>query len=210
MTGIREHIAAERTDLTGTLTGLTERQWDAPTLCAGWRVREVVAHITMPYRYSGRRFLGEMLRSGGNFTKMSDRCARRDADKLSVEELTAALRDNVHHPWKPPRGGYEGALSHDVIHGLDITVPLGIDRTVPPERLRPVLDGLEPKQLKFFGADLDGIELRATDLDWSYGSGTPLSGTAQDLLLVACGRTLPPGHLHGEPSARFSTKEARS
>ncbi|GAB3506655.1 maleylpyruvate isomerase family mycothiol-dependent enzyme [Amycolatopsis cihanbeyliensis] len=210
MTGIREIIAAERAELVEILAELSEQRWDTPTLCAGWRVREVVAHITMAYRYSGRRFLGEMLKSGGNFTKMSDRCARRDAGLLSAAELTAALRDNVHHPWKPPGGGYEGALSHDVIHGLDITVPLGIDRAVPPERLRIVLDGFEPKRLKFFGVDLDGIELRATDLDWSYGSGTPLSGAAQDLLLVACGRMLPPGRLHGEPSARFSTREARS
>lgn len=56
---------------------------------------------------------------------------------------------------------------------------------------------------QFFGADLDGIELRATDLDWSFGTGTPLSGTAQDLLLLAYGRRLPPGHLRGEPGDRF-------
>jgi hypothetical protein len=96
-------------------------------------------------------------------------------------------------------------LSHDIIHGLDITVPLGIDRRVPEERLRIVLGSSTPKQLKYFGVDLDGIQLRADDLDWTFGSGTPVSGAAQDLLLVLCGRTLPPGHLRGEPSQRFTT-----
>ena len=58
--------------------------------------------------------------------------------------------------------------------------------------------------MKFFGVDLDGIELRAQDMDWTLGSGVPLTGTAADLLLVLCGRTLPPGRLTGEPSARFT------
>ncbi|WP_206061298.1 hypothetical protein [Nonomuraea basaltis] len=48
-----------------------------------------------------------------------------------------------------------------------------------------------------------GVELRADDLDWSLGSGTPLTGAAQDLLLVAYGRKLPPGHLHGKARDRY-------
>jgi hypothetical protein len=58
--------------------------------------------------------------------------------------------------------------------------------------------------VKFFGVELAGIELRADDLDWTYGSGAPLVGNAQDLLLVICGRHLPPGRLRGEASARFT------
>ena len=101
--------------------------------------------------------------------------------------------------------GYEGALIHDVIHGLDITVPLGLDRRVPPETLLVVLQAItKPKPLKSFGAELDGIELRAEDLDWSFGSGTPVVGAAQDLALVICGRTLPAGRLRGGPSGRFT------
>ena len=58
--------------------------------------------------------------------------------------------------------------------------------------------------MKFFGVDLDGIELQATDMDWTLGSGAPLTGAASDLLLVLSGRTLPPDRLAGEPSARFT------
>jgi hypothetical protein len=61
-----------------------------------------------------------------------------------------------------------------------------------------------PKSRKFFGTDLAGITLRAEDLDWSFGSGMPVSGQAQDLALVLCGRALPPGHLSGEASAQFT------
>lgn len=201
---VRAMIAAERRDLAGVFGGLPDRSWDLPTLCAGWRVREVVAHMTMPFRYSTPRFITELVWSGGRFHRMADRCARRDAT-IDADELVSALRDNATYPWKPPGGGFEGALTHDVIHGLDITVPLGIGRRVPDERLRTVLSGLStPKTLKYFGAGLDGVELRADDLDWSFGSGTPLSGAAQDLVLVLCGRRLPAGLLHGEPSARFT------
>lgn len=200
-----EMIAAERGDLAALLGGLTQPQWDAPTLCAGWRVREVVAHTTMPFRYSGGRFLAELARSGMRFTAMSDRCARRDAAALSSADLVNALAANVHHPWKPPGGGLVGALSHEVIHGLDYTVALGLDRRVPPERLRAVLASASGTTARrHFGVDLNGIQLRADDLDWSLGEGAPLTGAAQNLLLVLCGRRLPAGHVEGAAADRFT------
>ncbi len=198
-------IAAERRELARVLSDLPSLAWDADTLCAGWRVREVVAHMTMPFRYSAARFAAELARSGGRFNLMSDRVARRDAAAVSAADLLSVLQANATHPWKPPGGGYVGALTHDVIHGLDITVPLGIGRRVPEGRLRAVLDAIAaPKARKHFGTDLSGVQLRAEDIDWVSGSGQQLSGAAQDLALVLCGRKLPPGRLHGEPAARFT------
>jgi uncharacterized protein (TIGR03083 family) len=205
MDAIRDMIAAQRTELAEVLAGLPDPRWEEPTLCAGWRVREVVAHITMPFRYSRGRFALELAKSRGRFNEMSDRVARHDAAVMSPGELTEAVRSNTGHPWKPPGGGFTGALAHDLIHGLDITVPLGLGRPVPEERLRLVLPGsLTDRSVKFFGVDLDGTELRASDIDWTLGSGTPLTGAAADLLLVLCGRKLPPGRLAGEPSTRFT------
>jgi uncharacterized protein (TIGR03083 family) len=198
-------IAAERRELARVLSDLPALAWDADTLCAGWRVREVVAHMTMPFRYSAARFAAELARSGGRFNLMSDRVARRDAAAVSAADLLSVLQANATHPWKPPGGGYVGALSHDVIHGLDITVPLGIGRRVPEDRLRAVLDAIAaPKARKHFGTDLSGVQLKAEDIDWVSGSGQQLFGAAQDLALVLCGRKLPPGRLHGEPAARFT------
>ncbi len=205
MDNIRNMIAAERGELATLLADLPKERWDEATLCAGWRVAEVVAHLTMPFRYSSRRFMLELAKSRGNFNQMSDRRARQDARELTVAELTATLADNVNHPWKPPGGGYLGALTHDIIHGLDITVPLGIGRVVPADRLGMILPNLTaPKTLRYFGADLSGIELRATGTDWAFGSGSPVTGSAQDLALALCGRKLPPGRLEGEHSGRFT------
>ena len=198
MDDIRDMITAERTELAKMLAGLPAPRWDEPTLCAGWRVREVVAHITMPFRYSRSRFVLELAKSRGKFNEMADRCARRDAAVMSPGELAEALRSNANHPWQPPGGGYEGALTHDVIHGLDITEALGLGQRGPEDRLGVVLPNLvTPKALGFFGVDLSGVELRAADTGWTFGSGRPVTGTAQDLALFLCGRKLPPGRLEG-------------
>jgi uncharacterized protein (TIGR03083 family) len=200
---IRAAVAAERRSQAALYSSLSEEDWDRPSLCAGWRVREVLAHVTMPFRYSLPRVAWEIAKARGSFDRMADRRARIDARLLSSVQLWESLRDNVDHPWSPPGGGPLGALSHDVIHGLDVSTALGRDDAASPERVGMVLAGLRPKQVAFFGVDLDGVELRADDLDWSYGSGEPVHGQAQDLLLLLCGRQVPAGRLHGPASSRF-------
>src|SRR4051812_41808706 len=106
MTDIRSAVAGERTDLAELLAALPENDWDKPTLCTGWRVRELVAHITMPYRISMPQFLAGLVRAGMKFDRYADQQARRDAARLSAAELVECLRRNVDHPWKPPGGGY--------------------------------------------------------------------------------------------------------
>lgn len=221
---IRNEIAAEREELADMLDGLRPQEWDAPSLCAGWRVREVAAHMSLGFRYPLPRILRELVMARGSLHRMTDRCARRDAGTLTTAELADALRDNARHPWKPPVGGIAGALGHDVVHGLDITLALGHERQVPAERVRVLLENVTPKSARFFGADLSGVRLRATDAEWSFGAGAPLSGTplsgerspgqppsgetlsgtSQDLLMVLYGRRLPPGRLRGASSDRFT------
>lgn len=201
---IKAAIAAERRELAALLTTLVADQWNEPSLCAGWRVREVAAHMSMGFRLSLPAMIGELIKARGSLHRMTDQVARRDAVTRSTTELAAFLGDNADHPWTPPVGGLAAALGHDVVHGLDITVALALDRRVPEDRLRILLGEISPRSLKFFGADLDGVRLCADDLDWSYGSGSPLYGAAQDILLVAFGRRLPAGRLRGEPSGRFT------
>ncbi|MBW5484465.1 maleylpyruvate isomerase family mycothiol-dependent enzyme [Streptomyces bambusae] len=193
---LRRATAAERRELADVLDGLRPEQWDAPSLCAGWRVRETAAHMSTGFRYSVPRFAAELLRSGGSLHRMTDRCARRDAAAHTPAELAALLREHADHPWRPPVGGPAAGLAHDVVHGLDITVALGLDRRVPLDRIRPLLDSITPRGLRFFGVDLTGVRLCADDLDFSHGQGTPVHGSAQDLLLVLHGRRLPAGRLH--------------
>lgn len=157
---IRDAIAAERRELADVLDGLSPARWDTPSLCAGWRVREVAAHMSQGFRYPLPRTLLELLKARGSLHRMTDRLARKDAATASTDQLAAHLRDNAHHPWTPPVGGLTAALGHDVIHGLDITVALGLDRRVPEDRVRALLGAVDARSLKFFGADLTGVQPR--------------------------------------------------
>lgn len=192
-------VAAELLALAGRLEEIPAAGWETPSLCAGWRVREVVAHMTMAARYPEERFMAELRRCGFDFGRLSDEIAARDA-ALPAAELTANLRSETMLHWAPPGGGYHGALNHAVIHGLDVTVPLGVPRLPPDDTMRVVLDDLTAGGVHaHFGTSIAGRELRATDLDWSYGSGRALRGAAADLALLLCGRAVPAGRVHGEP-----------
>ncbi|MFJ4653682.1 maleylpyruvate isomerase family mycothiol-dependent enzyme [Nocardia sp. NPDC088792] len=184
---LREQTFAERARLVEVLGGLTGEQWHADSLCAGWRVAEVVAHITLQYRTGAAAFFAGFARAGFSFDRYADRAARRDAGRFSEGELLQSLADNVRTPWNPPGGGPAGALSHDVVHGLDITEPLGL-ASAPAERIALVLANSTPKNLAFFGADFSGIEFRAEDADVRVGSGRVVTLPAKDILLIVTGR----------------------
>lgn len=178
---------AERTRLADLLDALEPEDWAHPSLCDGWAVREVVAHLTMPYRYGLLSILGGLVRSRFSFHRFTDRAARRDTARLSDAELLACLRANVDHAWQPPGGGPTAALSHDLIHGLDFTEPLGLPGP-PPDRIALAMRGSKPEDSAYFGVDLSGIRLIATDADLVIGDGVDTPMTAKELLLTATGR----------------------
>jgi uncharacterized protein (TIGR03083 family) len=201
---LADAIADEYRALADLLEAADPAVWDAPSLCERWRTREVVAHMTMPARYYGPEFMAQLEAAGGDFTLMSDTVALRDG-ALPVETLLSGLRSDVLHGWQPPGGGVEGALTHCVIHGLDIIEAVPLERPVPDARLARVLGIVaRPGSPNLFGVDFSGVELRANDLDWSFGSGAGVWGPAQALALVAAGRRLPPGRLAGEAAGRFT------
>jgi uncharacterized protein (TIGR03083 family) len=209
-TSMREHndvsangIAEEFVALADLLEAAGPGVWEEPSLCEGWRTREVVAHVTMPVRYSGPAFMAELEAAGGDFTRLSNTIAARDG-ALPPEQLLADLRSDVLHSWQPPGGGQDGALTHCVVHCLDVIEAVPLSRRLPDRRIARVLSLVAgPSATNLFGTDLSGVTLRADDLEWSSGEGTPVEGSAQSLVLVACGRLLPEGRLRGEGASRF-------
>ncbi len=199
-----ELIAADRQALADALDNLTDEQWCGPSMCAGWTPAHVLAHLTMPFRISGEDFMAGLQRCGGDFSTFSDEVAAADS-KIPPAELIAVLRDNADNPWSPPGGGLAGALSHDVIHGLDITWPLGIDSQTPDRALTAVLDSItSPGTHTYFGFPLTGIELAATDLDWSTGTGAKLAGRARDLVMLLASREVPRHLFAGEGTGQIA------
>src|SRR5215469_7759758 len=191
-------IAAHRRSLADALGTLTAEQWQAPSLCAGWTVAHVLAHQTMPFRISEADFMTGLQQSGGDFTIFSDAVAERDS-KLPPAKLVAVLRDNAETPWSPPGGGLVGALTHDVIHGLDSAWPLGLVYEIPERASTTVLDALtRTGGQSLFGFPLAGIRVTATDVDWSAGNGAELTGRSRDLVPLLAGRAVPHEVFDGE------------
>lgn len=201
-------ISVHRRALADALDRLTPEQWRGESLCARWTPGHVLAHQTMPFRLSEAEFMAGMQRCGGDFTKFSDEIAERDSN-IPPAKLVAVLREHAEDPWAPPGGGLAGALSHDVIHGLDSTWLLGLAYEISVEAMTLVLGsisgpltlpadavvaghvqpGAERKTL--FGFPLEGIRVSATDLGWSAGQGAELRGRGRDLLPLLAGRHIP-------------------
>jgi hypothetical protein len=116
--------------------------------------------------------------------------ARRDGN-LPFARLLADLRSDTMAAWAPPGGGATGALSHVVIHGLDITTAIGLPRTADDEATQIVLAALTNGVADHFGANPSGRLLRATDLNWRFGEGEPVDALAADLVLALAGRPRP-------------------
>ena len=208
MDTIQDMIAAQRGELAAVLAGCRPAA-GTPRRCAraggygrSWRISRCRSATRRPGSCV------ELASSRGKFNEMADRVARRDAASLSPAELAEAVRSNIGHPWKPPGGGFEGALAHDMIHGLDITVPLGLSFAVPEDRLRRVLPASAAEQsVRYFGTELSGIELRATDLDWSPRFRRPADRRRPG---PAAGHLRPQAPCRaactGDPAARFTAQ----
>lgn len=192
MTDPQALTAPTYTALADLLETAPESIWDADSLCEGWQVRHVVAHMTMPVRLSPEQFGAEMAAAGGDFTTLSDTVAARDG-RLPERVHLDALRSPRLHEWQPPGGGAAGALSHAVIHSLDITIPLGREPVAPAEAVRAVLESLAAANGAAFGVDPDGIRFEADDLDWAWGDGELVRAPAGRLVALLGGRTLPDG-----------------
>ena len=192
MTDLQSWVAPTFDGLADLLASAPAGTWDAPSLCEKWQVRHVVAHVTMPARLTPAQYGAEMAAAGGDFTVLSDSVAARDGSLPPADHL-AALRSPVLHAWQPPGGGAVGALSHAVIHSLDVTVALDRPAVAPTEAVVAVLDQLTAANGAWFGVDLTGVRLEAADTGWSWGSGEGVRADSGRLVALLSGRTLPDG-----------------
>jgi len=178
---------AERQDLVDLLGQLTPEQWDRPSLCTGWRVRDVVAHMIGYDELTGAETIREFARGGFFPPRVNAALLARQAGR-GTDELRDALAAHV-----VPRGlttGFGGliALADGMIHHQDIRRPLGLPRDIPADRLTAVLDFARYAPLLRGVWRARGVRLVATDLDWSFGRGPQAVGSGEALLMVMVGR----------------------
>jgi uncharacterized protein (TIGR03083 family) len=187
VTDLKPLVANEFAALAAALESLPLADWARPSLCEGWSIGHVVAHLTMAARYPADRFQAELAADDFDFQRMSNRLAARDG-LLPPADLLDDLRSETMATFEQPGGGYAGSLSHVVIHGVDITLPLGLGRVCSDEAAVLVLDGLvSTGDRTLFGVPIDS-DLRATDLFWQHGEGPGPAATAGELIAVLSGR----------------------
>jgi uncharacterized protein (TIGR03083 family) len=182
-------IDSQRADLADLLAGLTAEQWTTSSLCDGWQVRDVAAHLTHSHMNPVRAAF-EAMRSGFRFDPMIRRIAVQD--RRSQSQIVAALRAMVGSRRKVPMTTDRDPLMDVLIHGQDISVPLGIDRPMPSDAAVEVANHLWRMTFPMKpAARLAGHRLVATDVDFAVGQGRERLAPIRDIVMILAGRQQP-------------------
>jgi uncharacterized protein (TIGR03083 family) len=183
---IWRHIDDQRGILADLVDGIDTARWSTPSLCDGWTVRDVAAHLTHSHM-SKPRMLIEAVRSGFRFNAMVRRVAVEDT--RSPAQIAIALRGMRGSRKRPPGTTQCDPLMDVLVHGQDIAVPLGIDLPMPTDaaaaaaqRLWRMRFPLNPQ------CRLRGVELVATDASFRVGTGCVVEAPIRDILMLLAGR----------------------
>lgn len=188
------------------LETLTPTQWQQPSLCDGWTVRDVAAHLTLQQQrfrdvLSFTRHHPALLRSLTLNRIIHDSAVLQA--RMPTDEIIGRIRGMVgsrrHNAFVSERE----TLIDILVHGQDIAVPLRLELAMPVDataeaatrvwRIRNTWLGSVNRKLP-----LDGHRLSATDTDWSVGDGIEVRGPIGALLLLVTGRPAALAQLSGE------------
>jgi uncharacterized protein (TIGR03083 family) len=187
MSDIWTTISAERGALADDLADLTPAQWDTPSLCDEWTVRDIVAHMSTTASMTPGKFFFNMARAGFNFDRFANGqiAKHRGPDPAATLSEFRSLRDST----SAPPGPKTSWLGEVLVHGEDARRPLGISHTYPPDAVRQVIDFYKGSNVLIGSKTrIAGLALKATDDDWQHGQGERVEGPLLSLLLAMTGR----------------------
>jgi len=194
-----------RHSLLVTFEELDDEQWAVESLCEGWSIREVLAHLILAARPPARRYLAAIARARGNFDKANQVLAVADGRRPTAE-LVAEYRSVVNYRFSPPGWPQAAPLSDILLHSLDVRLALGVASDQQPERYEPVMGLLfGPLRRSFTQAKRPSLRWVATDHSWTNGTGPAVEGAIADLAFTAAGRRGRIDQLSGEgvPAVRL-------
>jgi uncharacterized protein (TIGR03083 family) len=180
------NVHAERAALVSDLTNQPNLDWTVSSLCEGWDIRDVVAHLAATATLSRMNFAKELVRSGFRPDRVVDRQVHAARQCPPTESLDA-LRSAIHAKASPPQPTITRVIEI-VVHGEDIRRPLHIEHDYITTHIADALRYLARDHR--FGAKslIHGLELRASDAGFTVGQGARVEGPAVSLLLAASGR----------------------
>lgn len=190
-------VRPEREALAADLETIDEAVWTTPSLCPGWTVRDVLAHMTALARMTPPKFFRKLLASRLNLTRLqaSDIALEKGT---TVDETLARFR-GVAANRNGLLGQQKTLLGETLMHAEDIRRPLGIKHEYPLGSLVTVADFYKGSNL-IAGTKrrIAGLSLQANDTDWSTGSGPVVKGPMLSVLMVMAGRHAAIADLEGD------------
>jgi uncharacterized protein (TIGR03083 family) len=189
------------------LAQLTPEDWNKPSLCAGWTVKDVAAHMLVIPTMSKGQVFGAFLRSGFNLDKMNAKLVQQQTAEMSGAEIAAKTRSSASSQGMPPGLKLPGVFNELAIHAADISEAVGKPFDLPTADYVACLEHLKDVQ-PVFGAKqrIAGLQLQASDSEWSTGSGPNVSGPSKQLLLAMAGRRSAINNLTGEGLATLRSR----
>lgn len=181
-------IDRHRAMLADLLESLTTEQWERPSLCDAWRVRDVGAHLSL----AATAGTGEVLRAALAARGDPDRMIRDVSiarGQAPTRDIVSDLRGIIGSRRLAPTTVWRDPLLDILVHAHDISRPLEIEVDTPPEAAREAAEWSWRRRFPFFPARrLRGFRLVADDVDWSRGRGDEVRGPISSLLLLSTGR----------------------
>lgn len=193
----RPLVAAERRDLHSFLRELDPEAWDHPSLCEGWRVRDVVAHLIQFDEGGLGPLLVDLVRSRFDVGRTNQLAVDRRVDWTPARLLETLERQITPGRLSRTARGVP-ALFDALVHHQDIRRPLGRPRAIPEERLRVALDAARRSPFVGGRRRARGLRLVAADIDWAHGAGPEVRGPAEALVMALSGRAVALDDLEGE------------
>ncbi len=190
-------VHAERAALIRHLEHLDAVRWEEPSLCEGWTVHDVAAHLVDTARTTRLGFVAGLAVARFDFHRQNARGVQRHRG-ASPQETLERLRRAASRRSTPP-APLDSRLVEEVVHGEDIRRPLGITHSYSQEAvLRSLrLQARTPGALGGARELVSGVRLSATDADVSIGDGPEVTGPALSLLLAVSGRRVAVDDLDG-------------
>lgn len=191
----------ENADFSAFLHTLAPDDWERPSLCDGWRVRDVVGHILYGQELKLWTLPWNLARFGFSSDRSGKHYSIRRAEGRTPEQLLHDF-DN-RNPWAGTSKVFPERLNlmDRLVHHQDIRRALERPRVVPIGRTAPLLPYL-PKLGQVFRSKkrMRGLRFEATDTEWTHGDASaPLvRGPAEAILMSTLGRGHALGDCEGE------------
>lgn len=202
---LEDLLRIERSDFAALVAGLAPEEWDRPSLCVGWTVKDVVTHVLANDEIGMYGYMWGVARAGFRPARYTEAVQARWAAR--TPEQVAAFARGLEHPRGMAKSMFRYSplilFTETFVHQQDVRRSIGWGREVDEDRMVAVLDAMVHTGAGVRARrTVAGLRVRATDVDYvsgaPIGKGAEVFGPAEVLVMTIAGRVVDPGALGGD------------